>query len=147
MTDEQQAKALAEELATFDPAGLSAGELQEHFADRILAALRAKDARCVELITDAHGNAQESTITDVNAGLIDDLIAPRLTTAHHEGRQEGLREAIKLLQGHARWWAESIELRCATGQAAEEMLTDMEALIDTIRQRAEASAAPQETKG
>lgn len=60
----------------------------------------ALEAQLVEQRSIGHGEGQEHTIADVNAGRIDDLIAPRLQ-AHREALQADLEEAREFsrLQG------------------------------------------------
>lgn len=44
-------------------------------------ALAAASAEMLKVRADAHGDGQLHAIADVNAGLVDDLIAPRLAAA------------------------------------------------------------------
>jgi len=44
-----------------------------------------------DVIGKAHGDGQASTIADVNAGRIDDLIVPRLTDARREGEEAAFK--------------------------------------------------------
>lgn len=90
-TDEDRLRATVEALEeatkTLDLYDLQPGTGARRVAEDALAEQRSI----------GHGEGQEHAIADVNAGRIDDLIAPRLDAAREEGRREGEAERKDVL--------------------------------------------------
>lgn len=97
-----------------EPLDLARLEAENHLIDEFLVDLRAVgeavsrlEGELVEQRVIGHGEGQEHAIADVNAGLVDDKIAPRLEAAEALLRERTvevvtLRESVSALQAHHR---------------------------------------------